>query len=223
MHASLKATLAALTVALPLAMAVGTSSARIFSASNQNIRVIWRNLEFTGGATIRCELTLEGSFHTRTVAKVARTLIGAVTKAIFHRPCTGGEAWTANGLETHPRLGRLNNTLPWHITYEGFVGRLPAITDIYILASRFKYVIQVPIFTTICLYGNATDNITGRSVREAGGAITTLAPVEGRNRASLVAELGTSGLCPANGPFRNGTPGQVHLLNTSTRISITLI
>jgi hypothetical protein len=215
----------AFTAALLLASAVATTSARNLSVSNQNIRVTWRSLEFVGGATIVCQVTLEGSFHTTTIAKVARTLIGAITRVKVKRPCNGGEAWAANGLDVHPRLGRLNNTLPWHITYEGFEGRLPNIENVLLLLSRFRFKVQAPIFTTICLYGNATDNITGRATREAGGAITTLAPVTGRNIANLVTELGSSGLCGRTGTFRNpvADPGQVFLLGNTARITVTLI
>jgi hypothetical protein len=221
MRRSLQLAFAALTAALLLASAVATTSARNFSVTNQNIRATWSSLEFSSSlVTTRCQVTLEGSFHTRTVAKVQRTLIGAVTRVSIKRPCTNGEAWAANGLESHPRLGRLNNTLPWGITYEGFGGRLPTIESILILARRARYVIHSA-FNTLCLYGTETDNITGRSSREPAGAITSLVPVEGRNTITLVAELGTSGFCPATARF--GGTGQPFLLNTSTRITITLI
>jgi hypothetical protein len=222
MRTSVKLCFTALTAAFLLASAVATTSARSLSVTNQNIRVTWRSLEFSGaGVVIRCAVTLEGSFHSRTIAKVARSLIGHITRAKVKRPCTNGEGWAANGLESHPRLGRLNNTLPWHITYEGFVGRLPVIEAIDVLLRDARFKVQIPIFTTICLFGTAADNITGRVVREAGGGITTLAPIAGRNTATLVAELGTSGLCPRTGTF--GGTGDVFLLGNTTRITITLI
>jgi hypothetical protein len=223
MRTSVKLCFTALTAAFLLATAVATSSARNFSVSNQNIRVTWARLDFVGGGrTIECNVTLEGSFHSSTIAKVARTLIGAITRAKVKRPCRGGEAWTANGLETHPRLGRLNNTLPWHITYEAFAGSLPAITDIFLLLSRFRFKIQTGLFGFDCigLYGNERDNVTGRATI-AGGAITSLAAVAGRNIATLVGQLGNAE-CPAIGNLV-GTSNSVTLLGTTTRITVTLI
>jgi hypothetical protein len=223
MHRPMQLIVATLAATALLATVVATSSARNFSVSNQNIRVTWNRLDFVGGGrTIECNLTLEGSFHSRTIAKVARTLIGAITKAKYHRPCRGGEAWTANGLETHPRLGRLANTLPWHITYEAFAGRLPAITEILLLLSRFKLKIQTGLFGFDCigLYGNERDNITGRAA-VAGGAITSLALVAGRNTATLAGQLGNAE-CPPTTNFV-GTSNSVTLLGTTTRITVTLI
>ncbi len=221
MRTSVKLCFTALTAAALLASAVATTSARNLSVSNQRFRVQWQELQFNGGAIIECHVTLEGSFHYRTIVKRERALIGYITAATVRRPCRGGEAWAANGTESHPRLGRLANTLPWHVTYEGFVGALPNINEILLLLRGARFKIHT-FLNTLCLYGDANDNITGRAVRDARGAITTLEPVAGRNRARLVVELG-SGFCPAEGAFTNGRPGQVFLLNTTTRITVTLI
>ena len=154
--------------------------------------------------------------------KRERALIGYITQVAVRRPCRNGEAWAANGRESHPRLGVLANTLPWHITYEGFAGTLPNITSILFLVRGGRFKIH-SFFDTLCLYGDANDNITGRGIRSAaGGVVTELEPVEGRNTARLVNSLG-SGSCPATGIFRNRRPGQVFLLNTTTRIIVTLI
>ncbi len=222
MNRYLKYHIAAIAAATTLLALLATgASARNFSTSNQQFRVVWTELQFNGGAVIACSLTLEGSFHYRSIVKRERALIGYITAARVRHPCEGGEAWAANGTESHPRLGRLANTLPWHITYEGFVGALPNITQIHFLVRGGRFKIHT-FLNTLCLYGDANDNITGRAVREARGAITTLEPVAGRNKARLVVELG-SGFCPAEGAFSNGRPAQVFLLNTTTRITITLI
>ena len=191
---------------LLLAFAITTASARSLSVSNQNIRVTWSSLEFSGAVTLRCRVTLEGSFHSRTIVKVARTLIGAITRAnVDEANCTNANF--------RPR----NETLPWHLTYEGFAGTLPNITAIFLLISRFRFNF---VFPGLCTgdYGIATDNITGRANLNASREVTELEPVSGRSRATL-----TSGsvFCPASFTFTGR--GTVTLLGTTTRIRITLI
>jgi len=211
---------ASLTAAALLASAIATATARNLSTSEQNVRVTWASLEFTSEITeaIRCRITLEGSFHARTIAKVARQLIGAVTKAIIAHPCTNAEAWAHNGTEAEPR-GTTPNTLPWHITYEGFSGTLPNITLIFLLLSRARFLVSTP--GCQGTYVNSTDNVTGNVVRDpATGAITTLTPVAGRDRITLVTRLGGI-FCPERGGFV-GT-AQVTRLASATRITITLI
>jgi hypothetical protein len=224
MRTTVKLCFTALTAAFLLASAVATTSARSLSTSNQNIRATWSSLEFVapGLATIRCQVTLEGSFHRSTIQKSPGTLIGAITRAKVKRPCSGGEGWAANGLDVAP-LGRLNNTLPWHVTYEAFAGRLPAIEAVILLLSRIRFKIQAgspPFFGCLGLYGNERDNITGRATREAGGAITDITAVTGRNSASLVSAL--SGICPERGTFVGRTTS-VTLLGQTARITVTLI
>ena len=173
MRTSVKLCFTALTAALLLASAIATTSARNLSISNQNFRVSWQELQFaTNVLTITCHVTLEGSFHYRTFAKNVGRLIGYITRVAVRRPCRNGEAWAANGTEAHPRLGVLANTLPWHITYEGFEGTLPNITSILLLLRGARFKIHGP-FNTLGLYGEANDNITGRARRNvATGAIT---------------------------------------------------
>ena len=205
-HKHLRTLIAALTATILLAAATNAATARSLSISNQNVRGTWSSLEFNGGSVIfRCRVTLEGSFHTRTVAKVARSLVGAVTRAtVDEANCTNG-----NG---RPR----NETLPWHITYEGFTGTLPNISGVFLLLSRFRFTLTVPGLCTAD-YGTATDNITGR-VNLSGGEITSLEPVAGRNRATLHSG---GAFCPGSGTF--GGSGTVTLLGTTTRIRVTLI
>ena len=107
---------------LLLAGVAASASARSLSTSEQSLRATWSSVEFAGsGATIRCRVTLEGSFHARSISKVRGALAGAVTRAIIGHPCTGGEAWADNGTESEP-LGTAPNKLPFHITYESFQG-----------------------------------------------------------------------------------------------------
>jgi hypothetical protein len=111
-----KLLLATLGAAALLCAAAGAASARNFSLSTQTLRATWRELEVSEqlGVTVRCQLTLEGSFHARTHAKVAGSLIGYVNRAVLGG-CPIFE-W---------RL--LTETLPWHLRYRQFTGPLPSI------------------------------------------------------------------------------------------------
>jgi hypothetical protein len=209
--------------AILLASAVANASARSFSVSEQSFRITWASLELGGsGSTVRCRLTLEGSFHTRTIAKVSRSLIGAITRVIFGHPCTGGEYWADNGTEAEP-LGTAPNKLPWHLTYESFSGTLPAISVLNLLLSRVSFVLQATFLGLTCRgrYGRAEDNIINGAAREAGGGITEVTPSATTNRVSLVEQLGPNAVCPST----QSITGRGFLVNLSTgaRITITLI
>jgi hypothetical protein len=206
MRTSAKLGLTALMATLLFATAISTASARILSVSNQNIRATWTSLGFVGPTTIKCRVTLEGSFHSRTIPKIVRHLIGSITRILADTEnCTGGRG--------RPR----NEFLPGHITYEGFRGILPNITGVFLLLSRIRFQIISPGLAT-CDYGTSTTNITGEAAVEAGRGITGLRPINGRNSVAL--HSGTF-FCPSSGNFE-GT-GSVMLLGTTTRISVLLI
>ena len=223
MRTSAKLVLAALTAAVVLASSVGTASARSLSTSESAYSIPWTSLEFTTEvATARCRLTLEGSFHSRTLAKTARILVGAISRAVIGHPCTGGEGWFDNGIETEP-LGTAPNRLPYHQTYEFFTGTLPTISTLGILLSRFSFVIQATVLgvSARCRYGNGTDNITLNANREGSGGLTSISLAAGRARASLVEVLLNGGLCPASMSLA-GTSGALTAPPPRT-ITITLI
>lgn len=148
-----KLVLAGLTAALLLSMGVANASARNLSVDEQFFRVTWTSLEFVNsefGVRVLCPTTLEGSFHTRTIAKVLRSLIGYITRAIVKREsCTNGSATV------------LTETLPWHITYEGFRGTLPIITALRVLLRRpsFRVLARTFIGNIECL--SQPENILG--------------------------------------------------------------
>lgn len=125
MRTSLKLGVAALAATLLLSAAVGSASAGKLSINNQNLRITFSRLEFSASEfTIRCSVTVEGSFHTRTMAKVVGSLVGAITKStVKQETCTGGSAASFNGIERYNGT-TTPNTLPWHLTYEGFTGEL---------------------------------------------------------------------------------------------------
>jgi hypothetical protein len=209
MHRSVCTALTALTTALLLASAVTAASARNLSVSSQNFRAVWTNLETTneiGEPAVRCSVTLEGSFHSRTLPKVARLLIGAVTRFNI-AACTNG------------RLTPGTQVPLAHLTYESFTGTLPDISRIGFLLSRIALLMEVPGFCN-GVYGSlGADNISLTATREGGGGISSLAPVPGRNGWTLTATL--SGFCPGRiGVVGTGT---LTVLNGTSRITVRLI
>jgi len=210
--------LAGCCAALVLACAVGVTSARNLSLTSQTFRQTWAPLTMTGtglfegAVTIRCNATIEGSFHSRTISKVLGSLIGYITMERFAHPCTGGEAWSANGVEV--AQGRtLESTLPWHITYEGFAGTLPNITSIRLGARLHVWIINNA--GRMCLYEAA-----GRAAltREAGGAVTTFAP----DAAAALPKINGPIECPPEIGLQ-GPPGGFTVLNSTTRVTASLI
>ena len=209
MRKTAKLGLAALTAAAVLASAVGSASARNLSVTNGSFRTTWAPLTFSepfGFFTIRCNITMEGSFHSTTIAKVIGSLIGYVTSARVQHPCTNGEAWAWNGTERFLRTG---NSLPWHLTYEGFTGTLPNITGVRVLLVRPKFTVEFP---GICLATYQPANQNGTAIISAGTM---------RIQAGTETSTAIEGECP-RGSF-NGTSTTVVLLNTTTPITIRLI
>jgi hypothetical protein len=214
-----KLLLTALTASLVFAVMVSSSSARRFALSNQLFRVTWSSLEFTGrepfGGTlrIRCPVTLEGSFHSRTLSKVSGQLIGYVTRAALTRPCNGGEAWILNGIE------RPTNTLPWHIRYDRFIGTLPAIERIRLQLINASFLVLIGGSIGCLFESTAARPAFGFVEREAGGLANTLS-ADPTSQIPLKASLETI-FCPSEGSFEGS--GNVTLLGNTTRISVTLV
>jgi hypothetical protein len=125
--------LALTAAALAMALAVSGASARRIAASEANFLVAWPPsspivLEAAGN-TIRCPVTIDGSYHSRTISKVCGLLIGYINQAIVgNSACTSGH------------MTALTETLPWHIRYFRFRGGLPMIEefDLLIVGARFK-------------------------------------------------------------------------------------
>jgi hypothetical protein len=153
----LRALLAASAAALVLAAAAGTASARRLEFSEQHYRAIWANFvlfsEGTGPSfRISCAVTMEGSFHSKTISKVSGALIGYVTDIEVKHPCTGnGEAWALNGFEIRNGT-RVGNTLPWHERYKSFTGVLPLIGGMKTSVVGQAFEIEKPSEFLSCLY-----------------------------------------------------------------------
>jgi hypothetical protein len=136
----LKLLLAATTAALALGLAVSSASANHLSVNRRSVYIIWHPLTFTAvGETVECNVTFLGSFHETTIEKVSHALIGAVTHVEIANPCTGGTATI------------LPESLPWHVTYEGFTGELPNIERVRILLLGATFDVFLNSFGTSCL------------------------------------------------------------------------
>jgi hypothetical protein len=148
---------------LLLALAASSASAQRLSVSNRNIRMQFRPLRFTSReseATIGCNLTLEGSFHSATIHKVRGALVGHVSRASV-ASCGFGTAATI-----------LTASLPWHITYDSFLGRLPRLEAQVILLHRTAYRIDT-LLTPPCLYQeDGRERVRGIVNIEPNGLVT---------------------------------------------------
>jgi hypothetical protein len=220
----LKPTFIALLTAAALASVLTTASARNLSFTTQNFRIVWAPLTFTEGGifNVRCNVTLEGSFHYRTIIKAPRSLIGFITRAIVNRPTcvtnAGFEAQAATWNGTELILGAATaNTLPWHVTYEGFNGTLPNITGVRVSLRSIRLTLEVPSIGCLGIYGEANANITG-TVNVSSGVAGTITP---GTETLLVNEGGGPEFCPARAGFSGN--GTVTLLGSTTRITVTLI
>jgi len=198
-----KLLLATVGASVLLGALVSTATARNFSISNQNISAMWRSVEFSlPSGAIRCQVTIEGSFHTRTIQKVAGSLIGYITRAILG-PCAAGTATI------------LTSTLPWHGRYSGFEGSLPLIrsTTLHIIGAAFRA-------------SNGSENCLATST-----AARPAIAISHRNTATHeVTEVGVNGRlatgieCLGIEGTMSSDSGAVSLLGTSSvRISVTLI
>ena len=191
------------------ATAVGAASARNLSISNQNIRAVFRPLIFSdGGASNRlsCTVTIEGTFHYRTILKSVGALLGYITRAqVEEGTCAGA------GLLAGARARVLTETLPWHITYRGFRGTLPNIERIILQINRPRLTFfNIPIIAE-CKYEGALQGFFLPATNELQADETFGIP--------RTAE--SNGACPTPGFFRGVT--RVTLLGTTTPVTVTLI
>ena len=126
-----------------------------------------------------------------------------------------------NGTEVNEVLGgTLTNSLPWHITYEGFNGALPTPSAVRILLLLLRYKVRATFLgiTLLCVYRSTpTQNFTGTANLGAGGRVTNLEA----SSQELTSESG--GGCPRIRLRSAVGDGIVTLLGTANAVSITLI
>ncbi|HEX5146187.1 MAG TPA: hypothetical protein VFV85_04125 [Conexibacter sp.] len=184
--------------------ASGGAEAKKLSLSGGASAISWSSLTFSGLGgliTIRCPVSVAGSFHSATIAKVRGSLIGNVTGAILDQSrCTGGTATLLNGTERLPSGSTAANTLPWHIIYDSFTGTLPNITGVRVGLVGLALLVNVSILgsTVSCLYlATAREPAFGTALLEAG-RVTGLRAEEGT---SVPVATGQPGACPSRGSF----------------------
>jgi hypothetical protein len=202
-----------LATTLLLTLTAAQASARIFRASNQQIRVTWRRLELIGsdGTNFaRCPVTLEGSFHAATIAKIRGSLIGYITRPTVGTCETG-------------RVTVLTATLPWHIVYQSFSGPLPNITRLRFSIIGSSVLVEQLGFRCL-LRTTAESPASGEELFGANGRVEGLKPDE-TMQIPVGGGLGGFGCpCPTGGWRTEASDaGIVTLLGTNNSISVTLI
>jgi hypothetical protein len=179
------------------------ASARNLEITTQRLRGSFRRLEFhLPGATTTCEVTVEGSFHSRTTAKVLGSLVGYITR-VDMGPCASGTVTI------------LTAGLPWHIRYSGFTGTLPTITSIiaHVLNSSLRVRESGGV---ACLAGtNASEPGIIRFHRETVTGVITGVELSGTVR--------TGAECFGVGGSFRSERGPVSESNTNNRVTIRLI
>jgi hypothetical protein len=203
--------LAGITASLLMGFAVSAATAGRISTSNTKFRVTWASVRFFTAESeveVRCPLTLEGSFHSATLRKTRGALIGALTRGIVKGDACAGGTVTV-----------LQESLPWHVTWESFRGTLPRIEAVAFLLRRYEFRLEVSSIT--CLYldqNRPEENLAiSATVNPETGQITTTTVLGGR----YASWRSGSAFCPRRGLFEGA--GQAFLLGNTTRITITLI
>jgi hypothetical protein len=198
-----KLLLASVSATMLLGAFVSTAPARNLEVSNQRLRAIFRAVEFhLPSSTTRCELTLEGSLHSRNMAKTAGSLIGYITRADLG-PCAAGSATIQQG------------TLPWHVRYSGFSGTLPAISSIITHVIFVGFRVSEPGGIACLSLSSVTEPVIGNYHRNTATKEITSAEIRGSIR--------TGPECfGIAGSFRSDR-GAVSVSNAATRISVSLI
>jgi hypothetical protein len=178
---------------------VSTASATRLSQSSQTTRATFSVVRFAGGfGTTECALTLEGSLHSRTIAKVEGALIGFITRATLGA-CSRGSATV------------LTASLPWHVRYTSFSGTLPAITRLNTSVTGAQFQIREPVFGVTCLASGGATN--GNYTRNTATGVLTGVEISGVN-------LPTN--CGINGTL-SGNSTALTVLGAATAITVTLI
>jgi hypothetical protein len=206
-----KSVLATLASALVLAALVNVASANRLSLSSQTFRAVWAPIQLEGEGSeldARCNLTMEGTFHSRTFSKVARSLLGVITSAAFG-PCEGGGAVV------------MRETLPWHLMYEGFTGTLPNITGVTFGLVGLGFLLFDIIFRVIqCQYRYIPTSPGGLIANVSVGTITGLRIDEARAHRLIKDDLSTFS-CPQMLSYAGTAAFTV--AGSATRLTIRLI
>jgi hypothetical protein len=194
--------LAIVGAAILLGALAGAASAGRLSTSEQRLRGVFRSMEFgLPSVTVRCEVTVEGTFHERTAIKDLGTLMGYITRTTLGA-CSSGAATI------------LTETLPWHIRYSGFEGALPEITSI------IAHIVGAALRVT----GGGVNCLARSTATRPGIVNLHRDPVtHAITEASMGGRITTGAEClGAEGAFRSDS-GSVTVSNSSSTVSISLI
>jgi hypothetical protein len=199
-------------VAGVLALDAATAAANRIAFTNNRIRITWNALKFDENWA-RCRVTLEGSFHSATIQKVSRALIGYITRA-FIRPCEVGSAWFLTGAEGQAE------TLPWHVRYDSFTGTLPTIERLrlQIVGFSYKYTHLAP--GEYCLF-RSTEAAPAVIDLVLNGNPVPLVRFNEERPIPIVPEA--SEFFCGEGPGIASGSGQLFLLGTTSFVSVSLI
>jgi len=201
MPTKIRITLTALATTLLLATATTTATAGRLSIDDRDFYVFWNDssqrISFNaGGSAIACEVTLLGSFHSNTIRKVTRLLGGTIEHVDVD------EAGCSNGTVD------INGTLPWHVSYEGFTGTLPAISVVRALLTGLDFLIFNTAASARCITDPVNQNIAGNVIVDTlTGVIDALDAEE--NPTLSVSDLPESALCDLVGSGRYNGNGSV--------------
>jgi hypothetical protein len=174
MRLPIKLLVTAVAAATLVASLTAAACARNLSISTRNIRVQFEPLVFQSSiATVSCRVTLEGSFNCATVSKVESAQIGYLSRATSAaETCRSSGGFSVTARFQPP-------SLPWTVTYVGYLGRLPMVLFIILLERTRIELNNVPLIGTCNYTARIEAFITGRS----GNAITESA--ERENKAFL--------------------------------------
>lgn len=159
-----KLIIAGVSATLVMASAISSASANRLSISHGGLwEAVWRPLRFrtSGAVGVECPVTIEGSFHSATIRKIERLLIGSVTRASIG-PCEIGAATV------------LSEALPWHVQYLGFLGMLPQIAGVRLILVGVSFRVR-EVLGRVCLLRSTEAEPVGTIAElEAGTARTVL-------------------------------------------------
>jgi hypothetical protein len=188
--------------ALVLGIAASVASAGRLEMSSNNFRLTFARVKIESdfNPNVNCPVTMEGSLHSRTISKVAGSLVGYITSARLGT-CE----------ESMQRATILQESLPWHVRYRSFSGRLPEISKTSFDIIGFN--IRTQSLSNPCLLRTTvSEPLLLHLFREAGGAISE-AELEARR-------LPTPCIAFVEIIARSGT---VTVLSGSTRVTVRLI
>jgi hypothetical protein len=204
--------------AVVLAVSAVDATADRLSFSNRFFRITWNSFTMVHEEEfeVECVVTVEGSFHSATIAKRRFLLIGHITRAIVGRCGGAGRIYALNGTEV--LLGRaVANSLPWPVFYDSFLGRLPKPSGMIVMIEDAAFLVEI--FGFNCLYrSNGEAPWYGQFAINGETRVVGIANLEGHE---IPRQEGEPLFCPPE-MAPTGTGG-VQLLGQVTSIFIRLI